>query len=150
MSKHSVSLAVTAFVESAAASESAYSGESLTEMVRDAIALQESGGLVSSFKRFFTGMDSHLFEEIEEELKEIKTQKDKDEVLKAIDKYLKQANDYTGGQLTAAIVSAVTIPLIPVASVVFRTHGKMSGSTDKYVKALKALRTRVNSIKVKG
>ena len=74
--------------------EAAYSLDDVSAMLEAEIAkkpeqvLDEAGGLVSWVKRYVTGADSDVIEQIRSELPSIQTEKDKQDMLRFLDKLI--------------------------------------------------------------
>jgi hypothetical protein len=106
--------------------------------------LEEAGGLVSWLTRWLSGSDTSLPDDIEAEIKKIRTEKDKDRILADIAKFRKQAKTLTGGQLAAFLIG----PMWVVLGIVGRLIKKNNGTTEEYIKAMDKLEARVNAIKI--
>ena len=141
-----VQKALEAFVEAARQSDKPYTLDTLTEMVRGEL-LQEAGGVFSWLKRWISGTDTNLLDELKDDIAKIETEKDKQAVLSDIDKFLKQAKGLTGGQIAAFVLSNKNrwgrIALI------VRLLKSKDGSTKDYIEAMQKLRSEVVAIKVK-
>ena len=141
-----VQKALEAFVEAARQSDKPYTLDTLTEMVRGEL-LQEAGGVFSWLKRWISGTDTNLLDELKDDIAKIETEKDKQAVLSDIDKFLKQAKDLTGGQIAAFVLTRRSrwggIALI------VRLLKSQDGSTKDYIEAMQKLRSEVVAIKVK-
>ena len=141
-----VQKALEAFVEAARQSDKPYTLDTLTEMVRGEL-LQEAGGVFSWLKRWISGTDTNLLDELKDDIGKIETEKDKQAVLSDIDKFLKQAKDLTGGQIAAFVLTRRSrwggIALI------VRLLKSQDGSTKDYIEAMQKLRSEVVAIKVK-
>ncbi len=141
-----VQQALEAFVEAARQSDIPYTAESLAEMVRGEV-LQEAGGVLSWLKRWISGTDSNLLDELRADIDKIKTEEDKRKVLADIDKFLKQAKGLTGGQIAAFVL---TNPILwGGIALVVRAIKSNDGSTKEYIEAMQKLRSEVLAIKVK-
>lgn len=126
--------AVTQFVESALASDIAYTQAELTEMVyTKATMLQHA-------KRLVTGMDHSMSSELKEALDKIKTEDDRSIVIAEIDSLLATADGFNFKQLGSLILLPKI--LIPVMIVV-QSINRLDGSRADYVKALQQLRQQV-------
>ena len=144
----SVEDALQNLVEAAVASTDGYTVEQLTEMVREELALHEAGGLVSWLVRYVSGSDKSLVDDLKEEIKGIKTEDEREKTLKDIDKFIKQAEGVTVGQVLAFLFSPLgSPPMWPIIAVA-RIIKKQNGTTDDYVKAMKLLRAEVSSMKL--
>jgi hypothetical protein len=141
-----VQKALEAFVEAARQSDKPYTLDSLTEMVRGEL-LQEAGGVFSWLKRWISGTDTNLLDELKDDIAKIETEKDKQAVLSDIDKFLKQAKGLTGGQIAAFVVSN---PFFwGSIALIVRLLKSKDGSTKDYIESMQKLRSEVVAIKVK-
>lgn len=85
--------------------ESVYSLDDVAAMVAaeaarkpgasDRLPLEEAGGFVSWMTRYVTGADASIIDEIRAELPEIKSWKDKQDMLRLIDKLIAEVRTYT-------------------------------------------------------
>ena len=81
--------------------EAAYSLDDVSAMLEAEIAkkpeqvLDEAGGLVSWVKRYVTGADSDVIEQIRSELPSIQTEKDKQDMLRFLDKLIAEVRSYS-------------------------------------------------------
>ena len=81
--------------------EAAYSLDDVSAMLEAEIAkkpeqvLDEAGGLVSWVKRYVTGADSDVIEQIRSELPSIQTEKDKQDMLRFLDKLIAAVRSYS-------------------------------------------------------
>ena len=141
-----VQKALEAFVEADRQSDKPYTLDSLTEMVRGE-PLQEAGGEFSWLKRWISGTDTNLLDELKSDIDKIETEKDKQAVLADIDKFLKQAKGLTGGQIAAFVL---TNPILwGGIAIIVRGLKARDGSTKDYIEAMQKLRSEVVAIKIK-
>ena len=141
-----VQKALEAFVEAARQSDKPYTLDTLTELVRGEL-LQEAGGVFSWLKRWISGTDTNLLDELKGDIEKIETEKDKQAVLADIDKFLKQAKGLTGGQIAAFVL---TNPILwGSIALIVRVLKAQDGSTKDYIEAMQKLRSEVVAIKVK-
>ena len=95
-----------AFAEAVRGAESPYSVQDLVEMVAAEIrrkpesalteaTFNEAGGVISWIKRYVTGADEDIIEEIRSEMSSIKTRQEKDAMLRFIDKLIAEVRKYT-------------------------------------------------------
>ena len=141
-----VQKALEAFVEAARQSDKPYTLDTLTEMVRGEL-LQEAGGVFSWLKRWISGTDTNLLDELKDDIAKIETEKDKQAVLSDIDKFLKQAKGLTGGQIAAFVL---TNPILwGGIALIVRLLKSQDGSTKDYIEAMQKLRSEVVAIKIK-
>jgi hypothetical protein len=81
--------------------EAAYSLDDVSAMLEAEIAkkpeqvLDEAGGLMSWVKRYVTGADSDVIEQIRSELPSIQTEKDKQDMLHFLDKLIAEVRSYS-------------------------------------------------------
>ena len=142
----SVQKTLEAFVEAARQSDKPYTLDSLTEMVRSEL-LQEAGGVFSWLKRWISGTDTNLLDELKSDIDKIETEKDKQAVLADIDKFLRQAKGLTGGQIAAFVL---TNPILwGGIALIVRGLKAQNGSTKDYIEAMQKLRSEVVAIKIK-
>ena len=141
-----VQKALEAFVEAARQSDKPYTLDTLTEMVRGEL-LQEAGGVFSWLKRWISGTDTNLLDELKDDIGKIETEKDKQAVLSDIDKFLKQAKELTVGQIVAVVMTGTV--LWGGIALIVRILKTKDGSTKDYIEAMQKLRSEVVAIKVK-
>ena len=141
-----VQKALEAFVEAARQSDKPYTLDTLTEMVRGEL-LQEAGGVFSWLKRWISGTDTNLLDELKDDIGKIETEKDKQAVLSDIDKFLKQAKELTVDQIVAVVMTGAV--LWGGIALIVRILKTKDGSTKDYIEAMQKLRSEVVAIKVK-
>ena len=108
--------ALRVFVESARLSGNVYSVAQLREMVR-AEVMQEAGGFISWFKRSLTGVDNSVADEIRADLASLRTERDRQTLLRFIDRLISEVSEYLqrgniGQGIRTGASALIAIPLM--------------------------------------
>ena len=104
------------------------------------MALVEAGGIVSWFKRTYTNHDKNLPLELEKELRlKVKSEKDKEALIKEIDGYIDEV-----GASRSELLGARSSPL--AHHLVAKAEER--GDIANYVAALKTVRSKAAAFKV--
>ncbi len=141
-----VQKAVQAFIEAARQSETPYTLEALTEMVK-AEALHEG-----FWKQWFSGHDDEQLEEFRDKLKaKVKTEADRKKLLEEIDDAIDNANrivtdNNVGRWFTTAGLSMI-VTIIPLVKLIARLSN--SDQRKAFRESLHKLRSEVVALKLK-
>lgn len=114
--------------------EAAYSLDDVSAMLEAEIAkkpeqvLDEAGGLVSWVKRYVTGADSDVIEQIRSELPSIQTEKDKQDMLRFLDKLIAEVRSYSDrGTVNTAVRTGLAAYFTQ-----FLSAGHKTGAASKF------------------
>ena len=113
--------------------EAAYSLDDVSAMLEAEIAkkpeqvLDEAGGLVSWVKRYVTGADSDVIEQIRSELPSIQTEKDKQDMLRFLDKLIAEVRSYSDrGTVNTAVRTGLAAYFTQFLSTGYKTSAAAS------------------------
>jgi hypothetical protein len=133
----------------------------------DAAALAEAGGLFSWIKRDLSGMDNSAIVELQGELAEgVKSEEHRVELLHHCDTLVREANQALGSNTGADFLRGLPLalgalllggPLGMVAGVTYagaratsRTSGRVDGSIRRFVAAVREVRAKIASAKLRS
>jgi butyrate kinase len=107
----------------------------------DVDELNEAGGLLSWLARVYTGKDKDLPGELEEELSKIKTQAEKENLIKEINDFIYDAEQNISND-TRVVLRGSLLGLM------LTNKNRQNGVLDKYLSKLKEIRVKIRAKKV--
>jgi hypothetical protein len=140
--------ALQTFIETANSSTESFTLQDLQEMVKTQVFI-EAGGLISWYARRMTGKDKDLPGAIEEELKTIKSEEQKQKLLKDTKKFIEEAEAVikNADPTTALEKIKSVLNYSPVKSF-FTDKNRKDGTLEKYLNGLKSVCAKVEAYKI--